>query len=346
MDSSRIGLFGHGCVVMILAACAGCSSSSATEGPPATPDSGSTPPAGDGGGGVLGPSVPGAGADCPKMYPLKVGTLVTAKVSWPASTAVAKGSDQPYYLWLLTTYTADSNNKVTGTTATCGTTPAILTLTAIGASAEGAPMGATAQVRPTYPADSWTNVPPTKITGTIGGVKVGSSFEVDPSVSLQGLNASDPLNDPTKMWPPSQSAFTAANLTNADGTPYVMGMGHPGIRGVFDGTPPYYIATTSLTPGQPKADQFWTVNRVELGLYGTATSCTEATGQAFVKLINNHVVGCELANDGGPCTIDQYGFLDANTTAYTPTMGSFDTKDLPSTATCADVLSMFPQPAM
>lgn len=137
-----------------------------------------------------------------------------------------------------------------------------------------------------------------------------------------------------------------SDLTYADGGAYVMGQGHPGIRGVFDGMPPYYLSTTSLTPGQPLADQFWTVNRVQLSLYGTATSCTEVTGQANVTLINDHVVGCELVDGGGACTIDQYGFLDANTTQYIPTMGTFDTKDLPSTATCTDVLSMFPQPAM
>jgi hypothetical protein len=289
----------------------------------------------------------GTGMDCPKTYPITVATFINAKVSWPASAAVAKGDNQPYYLWLLTTYSVDSSNHLTGSTVTCGTTPAILTLSAIGAMAEGVPAGMTGQVKPTYPTDSWAGVPATSITGTIGGTKVGSSFFTDPSLSLQGLKPSDPLSDPTKMWPASQSALTPGNLTYADGGAYVMGQGHPGIRGVFDVMPPYYPGTTSLATNSPRADQFWTVNRVQLSLYGTTSSCTDTSGTAYVTLINNRVVGCELADAGGPCTMDQYGFLDSNTTQYTPTNGTFQAKELTAPMnTCADVLTAFPAPTM
>ena len=76
MDSSRIGLLGQGCVVMILAACAGCSSSSS----PATPDSGggmTTPPAGDGGADkvVVGDTT----MPCKPTYPVATSVLVIAR---------------------------------------------------------------------------------------------------------------------------------------------------------------------------------------------------------------------------------------------------------------------------
>ncbi len=339
MDSSRIGLLGQGCVVMILAASAGCSSSSVPPG--AGPADSSTPtPTLDAG---PEPVVDGGGGPCTQTYPVSVGTLITATVNWPASAAVAKGSGA-YYLWLLTTYSV-AGGKITGTTATCGTTPAILTLSTSGASAEGVPMGQTGQVKPTYPPDSFANVPPTSITGTLGGTNIGSSFEIDPSVTLQGLKPTDPLSDPTMKWPTGYTQLTASDLTFADGTPYDGGAGHPGIRGVFDGTPPYYLGGTSLASGSPKADQFWTVNRVQLALYGTSSSCTETKGSAYVTLINNRVVGCEIADAGGPCTADQFGFLDENTTQYAPSAGTFQSIQLTASQTCSDVLSMLPMPA-
>jgi len=348
MDSSRIGLFGQGCVVMILAACAGCSSSSN----PSTPEEdGSTSSSGSGSSGGSGSGGPGDGGNlvvvgdggaCMKTYPLSVGTLITATVSWPGTAAVAKGTG-PYYLWLLTTYSV-ANGKITGTTSTCGTQPAILTLTQLGDMAEGAPAGQVGQVKPTYPDDSWTDVPSTPITGTLGGTDIGSSFEVDPNLTLQGLTPSDPLKDPTMKWPSSESALTQSDLTYADGGAYVQGVGQPGIRGVFVTTPPYYPGTTSLAPGAPLAADFWTVNRVQLSLYGKSTSCTETTGSAYVTLINNRIVGCSLANDGGACSQSQYGFLDENTTQYAPANGTFDAKDMAANATCADVLTALPLP--
>lgn len=351
MISSRIGLMGQGFVVMILAACAGCSSSSSSS---SAPEAGTSSSSGGGSGsssgGAVGdggtPVIDGGGTACPAMtYPTSVGTLVTVAVSWPGTAAVAKGSGN-FYIWLLTTYSADSSNKITGTTFSCGNAPAVLTLSATGDIALGVPTGMTGLIKPEYPADSWDGTPGTAITGTLGGTNIGSSFEIDPSVTLYGLKASDPLSDPTMKWPGSYSALTMSDLTYADGGAYVAGTGHPGIRGTFDSTPPYYLSGTSLAPGAPKADQFWSATRTQLSLYGLSKSCTETTGKANVTLINNRVVGCELVDDGGPCTTDQYGFLDSNTTQYAPGSATFDSKDLASTATCADVLTALPAPSM
>jgi hypothetical protein len=347
MDSSRIGLLGQGCVVMILAACAGCSSSSSPAAPPAnTGDSGSSSGGGSDGSTAGNTVIDGGGGSCTKTYPLSVGTLVQTGVSWKVTAAVSAGTGT-FYIWLLTTYSVDSSNKITGTTVTCGNQPAVLTLTTIGDMSLGVPSGQTGQIKPQYPADSWADVPTSTITGTLGGTNIGSSFEIDPSLALYGLKATDPLSDPTMKWPTSYTALTTADLTYADGGAYVTGAGHPGIRGTFDSMTPYYLSGTSLAMGSAKADQFWSVTRSQLALYGTSSSCTETKGTATVTLINNRIVGCEIEDDGGPCTSDQYGFLDENTTQYTPAPGggTFDAKDLPANATCADVLSMPPAPA-
>jgi hypothetical protein len=354
MDSSRIGLFAQGLVAMMLVACAGCGSSSSNsvspEGGSSSGSSGSSgSSSGSSGGGSMAP-VKGPGMECTKTYPLSVGTLITVAVSWPGTAAVAKGSGN-FYIWLLTVYSVDASNKITGTSQSCGNTPAILTLSNTGDIALGVPgcpdMCQTGLIKPLYPPSSWDGSPTTAIKGTLGGTTVGSSFEVDPSVSLYGLKASDPLSDPTMKWVGSYSALTMSDLTYADGGAYVAGQGHPGIKGTFDGTPPYYLSGTSLAPNAPKTDTFWSVSRSEIGMYGISTSCTEIKGgTANVTLINNRIVGCDLINDGGPCTTDQYGFLDMNTTQYTPGKATFDSVDLTSGATCADVLSKLPMPSM
>jgi hypothetical protein len=282
---------------------------------------------------------------CTKTYPLSVGTLITVAVTWPQTTAVAKGSGN-FYIWLLTTYTADASNKITGKTVTCGNTPAILTLTMIGDTALMVPSGQMGLIKPVYPATSWDGTPSTDIKGALGGTAVGSSFEIDPSVTLYGLKPNDPLSDPTMAWPDSNSALTQSDLTYADGGAYVPMQGHPGIKGTFDGTPPYYLSGTSLAPGAPKADTFWSVTRSQIGMCGKSVSCTETKGTANVTLINNRIVGCDLIDGGGPCTTDQWGFLDMNTTQYKPGAATFDAKDLPSGATCADVLTMLQAPSM
>jgi hypothetical protein len=354
MISSRIGLLGQGCVVMILAACAGCSSSSGSSGaPPGNPDASGSSSGGSSGGSGDGSTasnavVDGGGGSCPALtYPVSVGTIVNTTVSWNATAAVAKGSGA-FYIWLLTTYSIDATGKISGNTVTCGNQPAVLTLSQTGDIALQVPSGQSGQIKPEYPADSWDGITPTAITGTLGGTNIGSSFEVDPSVTLIGLKPTDALSDPMMKWPTSNTALTQTDLTYPDGGAYVTGQGHPGVRGIFDPTPPFYLSGTSLSQGSPRADQFWSVTRTQLALYGTSTTCTETKGTATVTLINNRIVGCEISDDGGACTADEYGFLDGNTTQYTPAASgnTFDSKNLTAGATCADVLTALPAPTM
>jgi hypothetical protein len=343
MDSSRIGLLGQGCVVVILAACAGCSSSSS----PATPDSGggmTTPPAGDGGADkvVVGDTT----MPCKPTYPVATSVLVSLDVSWPATSATAKGTGHEY-LSLLTVYSVDSNNKVTGTTIPCGLQAADVPLSDLGAMATGVPTGS--MVRALFPAVSWDGVPPTKITGTVGGSNVGSSFEVDPSTSLVGIAPTDPLSDPTMKWPLSYSGIPMSDWTLVDGGPWTAASGEqPGITGEFyNGAMPFVLPRTSLSMTSPQVDHLHSVFRTTLSLYGTAATCMMTTGTATTTNINNHVVGCDIVNDGGQCTEAQYGFLDSNTTQYPPADGTFTAQQLTggASATCADALTALPIPA-
>jgi hypothetical protein len=90
------------------------------------------------------------------------------------------------------------------------------------------------------------------------------------------------------------------------------------------------------------ADQVYLVLRTQLGLYGTSSSCTEQSGRAFVTDLNSRVVGCDIANDGGVCTADQYGFIDSDSTQYVPGAGTFDSKQLATGSTCSDLLVALP----
>jgi hypothetical protein len=357
MISLRIGLLGASCVAVSVAAGVACSSSSNSTAPDSSSGGGSSSGSGSGGSsgssGSSGGVVDGDGGPCAIAYPHTTGTFITMTVSWPGTTATVKGTDQPYYLWILSTYSVpDGGTKITGTNTTCGSQSPDVPLSATGSFAVGAPTGTTALVQSTFPAGSWTGVPTSRISGVVGGSNLGSSFETDPNVTLNGIALTDPLADPTTPWPTKEASLNPADLTYFDGTPYSAAKGgHPGIHGYFTSTSPYYLSSTALSPTSPRADQLWIVSRTQIGLSGTRKTCQNNTpgtpdieGTADVKLIQNRIVGCEIVNDGGPCSEAEYAFIDTNTTQYVPGAGTFQAKDLSDTATCADVLSAFPAP--
>jgi hypothetical protein len=346
MDSSRIGLFGQGCVVMILAACAGCSSSSTV---PAGPmDSGPTT-GGDGGGNAL--VVGDMTMACTNTYPIATSVLITLNVTWPATTAISKGSGK-YYLSLLSVYSVDSSGKVTGTTTPCGTQAPDVTLSDLGAMLTGVPSGS--EVRPIYPATSFAGAESTAIKGVVGGQNVGSSFEIDPTVSLTGITSTSALIDASKMWPPL-TGIPKSDWTYIDGGAFVPGQGQPGLTGLFyNGAAPFILPKTALDMTSPNADHLQSISRTELALYGLAKTCKETSGTATVGTLDNHVAGCTRVagtgmppSDGGACADLEYQFIDSNTTAYTPGAGTFDAVQLTggASATCAQVIAALPIPA-
>jgi hypothetical protein len=127
------------------------------------------------------------------------------------------------------------------------------------------------------------------------------------------------------------------------------GDGHPGITGVPRSDSGFYVPYTAPSGGSP-TDQLYLAVRTEVSLYGTSTSCTESSGAATVNLLNNHVVGCDIAGSAGadaggnPCNQQQYGFIDSNTTVYQIAGGTYQTKQLATDGggSCADVLAALP----
>jgi hypothetical protein len=276
---------------------------------------------------------------CPTMTSATYATKIVLNVTWPGTQAVVKGTTGVVNIWLLSVYAIDSSNHVTGTTTTCGNTTPPITLTATADTLTGLPSGS--QVQNAFPASSWDGVPPTNITGTLGGYHLGASITIDPVVTLYGIAASSPLNSATAAWPASVTSIDSTTFTTADGGA-VTGSALPGIIAVPNGQSPYVLPRTSLSTTAPSADQLQIVLRTALSLYGTSSDCNTQSGSAFVTQLNNHVVGCSLEDDGGICTSDEYQFIDENTTQYVPADGTFTAKMISSGATCSDVLTTLP----
>ncbi len=350
--SSRVASLPQVGALALLAISAACSSSS---GGPVTPPSvdGSTASS-DGGQGVFN----GDGGSCPTLTSVTAATKMTLDVKWLSTSATAGSvaADNPQLdIWLLSNYTI-SGTTVTGTTYTCQNQTPPFSLSAAGVTDEGQPAGSNVQIQITFDPSVWTSImnPPamraTQVTGMLGGWNIGSSFEINPTVSLYGLKASNPLASATAAWPMLETAFDpmGADFVDDDND------GYPGITATPSTKSPFFLPVTSQTPGSPHASKLFLVTRTELSLTGTSSSCTEGSGTATVNLLNNHVIGCELSAadvpdgaDGGPalCDSSQTVFLDINTTQYTVLSGTYKTVQLSADgapATCADVLTALP----
>jgi hypothetical protein len=339
MNSLRIGLLANltkAGAVTLFAATAACSSSSST----APPGNTATPGAD---GGATGAVVDGPSSAmlCPTLTKATYATKISLAVTWPGTQAVVVGKTGTVLIYLLSVYNIDGNNKVTGTTTTCGNTTPPITLSMTADTLTGLPQGS--QVQNAFPASSWAGVPATNITGTLGGLHVGASITIDPVVTLYGVSNTSDLIKATTKWPANGTDIDPTQLTTADGGAFTAGgSALAGVTAIPVGTSPFVLPKTSLDMTAPAADQLQIVLRTALSLYGTSSSCDEQTGTATVTQLNNHVVGCSLADDGGTCTPDEYNFIDGNTTQYVPGAGTFDAKKLADTATCADVLSAYP----
>ena len=103
----------------------------------------------------------------------------------------------------------------------------------------------------------------------------------------------------------------------------------------------YVDPPTSILGSSSAADQVYLATRTEMQFNGTWSSCTDLSGSVTVAHFDNHVVGCHVKG-GATCTTAQSNFIDSSRTVYAPGMSTFVAKALPSTATCADVLTALP----
>jgi hypothetical protein len=93
----------------------------------------------------------------------------------------------------------------------------------------------------------------------------------------------------------------------------------------------------------PHVDELWLALRTQLSLHGSVLSCTKLAGTVEAGDLDTHVVGCHVI-DGGPCTADQYVFVDDNRStefARVPAGGSFQAMAMVD-AGCRDVLAKLP----
>jgi hypothetical protein len=243
---------------------------------------------------------------------------------------------------MLSTFMASGNN-FTGTTKTCGTTVPDLTLNGLGTIAAG---GSNVQI--TLPSTVWaaSSMPTYASTGSQTGWGPPNTFQINPTLALIGLKVASGTDGESFTWPSSSWTFpTGTTFPDDDGD------GNPGITatplsGTVNGTK-YVFPPTAIGLGgsAPSADQVYLATRTEMALSGNWTSCTDLSGTAMVPHFDNHVVGCHL-HGGTTCTTNaaktQADFIDQNRTVYGPGMATFVAKALPSTATCADVLTALP----
>jgi hypothetical protein len=160
------------------------------------------------------------------------------------------------------------------------------------------------------------------VTGTISG----SSYTQDGSSALVGLT----MTDPNAAWPTSYTSITAADVDKD---------GKPGLTGIPKGGGGYVNPPVSIMGS--RADQVDLASRTQISLKGTFTSCTEQSGDATTKFLDNHIVACHVVG-GSDCTANQVKFLDDNRTAYIIGSGSYVAKIVPDNASCSDVRAALP----
>jgi hypothetical protein len=287
-----------------------------------------------------GPIVAGDGGLCDGNPQGALGTKITLNVRWPGTAARNRGSGT-LSLWLLLRYAVDGSGGIAGTVETCG----MQMPTFVYNTGDNGPVlpQPTAQVQITIPAGSWDGTPTTPITGARGGSRIGSTFAIDPVVTLFGLERASALDNAAQAWPPSVTDLVATDLTYADGGAYQPGVGEPGILAIPTSDMPWALPATSLRMSSPHVDELWLALRTQLSLQGSVLSCTKLAGTAVAGRLDTHVVGCHVI-DGGPCTADQYVFVDDNRSTdflSVPADGSFQAMPMVD-AGCKDVLAKFP----
>lgn len=304
--------------------------------------------------GGLGAVINGGGGPCTLPAQRTTVAKLTLSSSWPATIADLTGTGDVSIL-LLMSYGVDSHGGITGRLKTCGNQTPPLTLSPFATSAVGAPDGS--QVAITIPSSVWNapTMPSTPFTGTLGGSNIGSSFGVDPVVTLSGLKPDSQWASASTAWPGpfvstsqamSGPVIPASDITDDDGD------GKPGIAALPRGDMGFFVPRVALSMTAPQTDKLYVVLRTELSLYGTSTSCTDGAGTATVSLLNNHVIGCHIPDvDGGAgtdCDPGQYNFIDSNSTAYQVMSGTYLSKQLTSgtgdggAVTCDDARGAFP----
>lgn len=266
----------------------------------------------------------GGGEECPTQANGVAANHIVIHVSWPSTLGLEAGEGD-MHVWTKASLTFNGND-VTGTAEPCGSVIPALTKSSVAGGG---------QVQTQIPDEVWEamGMPEFSVAGSISGFNVGATISMDPIASTVGCMLADPANDP---WPAS-----GAQVMSMDHD----GDGQPGIKAIPRTDAPFAAPPLSLqdalNENGKRADEVYIASRTIIQLAGTRDSCTSAKGTATVTAVDSHVVGCHV-KDGGVCTTDQAKFVDDNQPKFTIESATYEMKQVPEGATCADVRAALP----
>lgn len=265
-----------------------------------------TPPAG-------GPATPPPGGSaCPTSF--TIGTQVAFNVTWAGSLAIVAGSG-PVNLWTKSKVTVNGGS-MTLTTQACGTKLPEITTAAIAGGQK---------ILPEFPDMVWDNAMMPSFTGT--ATQTGNMMNIESGVALLGLTMTDPL----APWPAKDMIMGFDH--DGDGN-----LGITSVPRTSDG----FAAPPTDIGQQMRTDKLYIATRNVASLSATVEGCPQSySGVATIKNFDTHIIGCHVLN-GADCDATQSTFVDDNTPIFMPMNGTFTTKVLPDTATCADVRTAMP----
>ena len=258
------------------------------------------------------------------------GNHIIAEVSWPAKTGIEAGTGT-MHIWTLTVLDMQAPDPTTGAIPAtgkvkpCGSTIPALTKTGIAGGGK---------VQTIIPDEVWDQpgIPTFNATGTLSGFDVGATVQMDPVVSLVGMD----MDNAEGPWP---SSFKQINAVDHDGD------GKPGIFARPRTDAPFGAPPTSLlealNPNGKRATAIYVATRTKVELGGQRDTCTTASGSATVHMLDTHVVGC-LRNDNKACSAGEVDFIDQNQPKFTIKSASYQMVQLPDGANCADVRAALP----
>jgi hypothetical protein len=280
---------------------------------------------GRGGSGGLGGTTKGttgtggssSSSGCPALTNATMAIHISLSVTWPATTG-ASGGSATFHAWNRTKVST-TGTSFAGKTIPCGSTvPEISLSSLIGGG----------KVIMEIPESFWDSqsAPEDSTSGTISGWGQDSTFTLASPPALLGLT----MTDPNVAWPASYTSLTTDDI-DKDGAPGLTTFPKSGSGYV---NPPVSIMGT-------RADRVSVASRTQIDMKGAFTGCTEHSGAATAKYLDNHVVGCHVVG-GSDCTATQVKFEDDNRTVYTVTSGTYVAKIVADNATCSDVRNALP----
>jgi hypothetical protein len=258
---------------------------------------------------------------------------VTVAVSWGASGVVNAGSGTAH-VWALVTSGTESGLSYPGTVTPCG-----IDLPPFSSALTGGINYGVAFPNSLFDGNSGT----TNLPAVSGAVTVSNNGNTATFTSAATTNLIGIGTTPTAWttWPSNAVAKTDEVDMDSDS--------HWGVTGdVKTGTGYGLVPIPVDILAGTRADELFMALRSVVALHGTlSSSCTMASGPATVTAMDNHIIGCRIANDAGTnyCTTTSPGLgiaseadsLDQNSPVLTPGTASFTAVKMTNTGTCPNV---------